>query len=115
MGEHNCNAESISFYITATITVHKHTLDSQASRYRCCSTRRYGQPALLRGGVAEHPNWINNSDHRLLWVDNHFPFGGTEAKLIQSYDLSPITQLDRKYTKMVEFFQRLVEKKMNRE
>ena len=73
-----------------------------------------GHPTLLRCGVAEHTDWIVISDHRLIWADIHFPTGGTDAQLIPTYDLPSLPQLDRKSVKKVEFFQRMVEKKVNR-
>ena len=71
-----------------------------------------GSPHLSKGGYEDHSDWTTISDHRPLWVDIHLPLGGTSAPLILPYDLQPLPCIDRTNTKQVEYYQRLVNNKV---
>jgi exonuclease III len=71
-----------------------------------------GSPHLSRGGYEDHNDWTTISDHRPLWVDIHLPLGGTTAPLILPYDLLPLPCIDRTNSKQVEYYQRLVNNKV---
>jgi exonuclease III len=73
-----------------------------------------GRPSMVRGGCEDHNDWIIVSDHRPIWIDINLPLGRTADKLIQPYDLQPLSGLDRTNIKQVARYQKLIENKISR-